>query len=188
MKFESHLGDLSRVLHGIEPADTAALLQAIREADRSFLVGSGRSGLVAQALAMRLAASGHEARLVGEASAPAYGSSDLLIVVSGSGRAPVPTLAAEAARASGGTVALLTATALAPLHRLAHVEVLLPPVLPATLTVEGDAVPATAQVMEPVRTLFTQACLIYVDSLVPALLQASGLTEDEMEERRPNLG
>jgi 6-phospho-3-hexuloisomerase len=66
----------------------AAALLANRSR-RWYASGQGRSGLVAQMAAMRLMHVGFDAHVVGEATAPAIGSRDGLLVVSGSGETPV---------------------------------------------------------------------------------------------------
>jgi len=70
---------------------------------RIFVVGAGRSGLVARAFAMRLMHLGFSVHVVGETTTPRMDPGDLLIVISGSGETLYPaTIAGEAKKIGGG--------------------------------------------------------------------------------------
>ena len=56
---------------------------------RWFCSGQGRSGLVAQMVAMRLMHTGFDAHAVGEPTSPSIGEGDGLVMISGSGETPV---------------------------------------------------------------------------------------------------
>ncbi|MFB2898267.1 hypothetical protein ACE1CI_35570 [Aerosakkonemataceae cyanobacterium BLCC-F50] len=79
------LAENQRVLETVECAAVANLTNAILQANRVFAAGEGRSGLTLQMAAMRLMHLGLEVHIVGEVSAPAIRSGDLLIACSGSG-------------------------------------------------------------------------------------------------------
>ena len=66
----------------------AAALLTDRER-RWFCSGQGRSGLVAQMVAMRLMHTGFDAHAVGEPTSPSIGEGDGLVMISGSGETPV---------------------------------------------------------------------------------------------------
>jgi len=76
---------------------------------RWFFSGQGRSGLVAQMVAMRFMHLGYEVHVVGEASAPSIRKGDGLLIVSGSGETPVSLAFARLAREEGATIAVVTA-------------------------------------------------------------------------------
>ena len=80
------LADLGRVIKAIDPEETRKLRRTILDAERVYLAGAGRSGLIARAFAMRLVQLNLRVHFVGEATTPAITSSDVLVVCSGSGR------------------------------------------------------------------------------------------------------
>ena len=103
-----------------------ALIAAIQQAKRIFLLGEGRSGLVGRMFAMRLMHLGHAAFVVGETTTPAIDSGDLLIAISGSGETGGVVLLAESARRAGARVATVTANAESRLSSLSDLIVLVP--------------------------------------------------------------
>lgn len=86
---------------------------------RWFTAGQGRSGLVAAMVAMRLMHVGHDAHLVGEATAPSVRAGDGLILFSRSGTTPITVSQAETANAEGATVMAVTEDAASPLAEAA---------------------------------------------------------------------
>ena len=73
------------VIAATDASAWARAAERIRAAPQVFTVGSGRSGLALQMVAMRLMHLGKDAHVVGEPSAPAIGGDDVLIAASGSG-------------------------------------------------------------------------------------------------------
>lgn len=61
------------------------MIEEIRNSDRIFVVGTGRSELVGKAFAMRLMHLGFNVHVVGEVTTPAIRDKDCLIAISGSG-------------------------------------------------------------------------------------------------------
>lgn len=190
-EFEPVLASLSRMLRAVDPSDTKRLVQDILAAPVVHLAGAGRSGLVVRAFAVRLTHLGLRAHVSGDATAPALREEELLVVCSGTGRAATPTLAAERALKEGGRLVVLTSAVMSPLARLAHHKILLHPVLPARR--EGGSqqpppgVPDPASVMQPVRTLFEQACMLYLDGVVTRLMESTGQKAEDLEARLHNL-
>lgn len=92
-----------------EPIESAA--RELDAAERVFVAGAGRSGFMANALAMRLVHLGSRVHVVGETTAPTMTSGDVLVAVSGSGSTPgTVRTAEEAARVGGRVVAVTTDT------------------------------------------------------------------------------
>ncbi|MEM2817946.1 MAG: SIS domain-containing protein, partial [Archaeoglobaceae archaeon] len=56
-----------------------SFIRFIEEAERIFVVGIGRSGLVAKAFAMRLMHLGYKAFVIGETTTPRIEAGDLLV-------------------------------------------------------------------------------------------------------------
>ena len=81
--------EISGVFQSVDPSQVAALVTELRLADRIFVTGAGRSGLVLKMAAMRLMHLGLTVHVVGEITAPAIRSGDLLLAASGSGTTAV---------------------------------------------------------------------------------------------------
>ena len=89
-----------------------------------FLVGRGRSGLVAQAFAMRLAQIGSKARFLGEPTVPPVEKGNLFIVVSGSGTNLVEET--KIAKEVGAKIIVVTSYKDSPLAVLADLILIIP--------------------------------------------------------------
>lgn len=102
------------------------LLSGLADAERVFLLGEGRSGLVGRMFAMRLMHLGKQAYVVGETITPAIGRGDLLIAISGSGETGAVVMMADGAKRAGAQVAAITANPESRLARLADSIVTIP--------------------------------------------------------------
>ncbi|MCM6761240.1 SIS domain-containing protein [Rathayibacter sp. ZW T2_19] len=146
--------------------------RALLDTPRRWLFsGQGRSGLVAQMAAMRFMHLGLDARMVGEPTAPPIREGDGLVVVSSSGTTPVSLSYARIARAQGAVVAVVTARPKSPLAALA--DVVLPVPSPATEQFAGS--------------LFEQASLILLDSLILGAVDRNDEVLEAMQGRHTNL-
>lgn len=148
-------------------------------ARRVFLLGAGRSGLALRMTAMRLMHLGLTAHVVGDATAPAIESGDLLLVASGSGTTPGIVHAAETASEVGASVVAITADAASALALASTVAV----VVPAARKLDRDSA-ASAQYA---GSLFEQSVVVVGDALFHAMWKASGLSADDLWPRHSNL-
>ncbi|HAW11119.1 MAG TPA: hypothetical protein DCX12_08675, partial [Chloroflexi bacterium] len=119
--------EVSRALGLVEVAEVEQLGATLeRPQGRRFFTGQGRSGFVARMAAMRLMQLGGRAHVVGEATTPAFGEQDVLVVISASGATPTSLLHAQQAHAIGGTVCCLTTDRTSPIALLFKPCVILP--------------------------------------------------------------
>ncbi len=79
------LDKISSVLGATNDEYYQHLTDMLDSANRIFVSGAGRSGLVGRFFAMRLVHSGYDTSMVGEVVTPSIRKGDLLIVISGSG-------------------------------------------------------------------------------------------------------
>jgi len=77
--------NLSEIIDRLDREAIKSMIQKIMEGERIFLMGAGRSGLVAKAFAMRLMHLGFSVYVVGETTTPAVRPEDVVIAISGSG-------------------------------------------------------------------------------------------------------
>jgi 6-phospho-3-hexuloisomerase len=178
--------DVGRVIKAVDPEDTKKLRRSILEADRIYLAGAGRSGLIARTFAMRLVQLSLKVHFVGEVTTPAITSSDLLVVCSGSGRTGSMLGVASRAVSAGARIVLVTSAVIAPLSQLAHVRVLLPPLIPVTSPAPTpESTPES--ILQPMRTLFEQSLFLYLDHVVLELMDDLDASVAEMQKRHSNL-
>ena len=83
-------------------------IEAVDTHERIFVYGTGRSGLMLKALAMRLMQMGYQSYVVGETTTPSVGKGDLLIVASASGETQSVCSAADDGAKQGTDVLVIT--------------------------------------------------------------------------------
>ncbi|MEM1773328.1 MAG: 6-phospho-3-hexuloisomerase [Desulfurococcaceae archaeon] len=165
------------------------LLNARKEGRRIFVIGAGRSGLVAKAFAMRLMHMDFDVYVVGETIMPPIRKSDVLLAISGSGRTKTVVSVAEAAKSIGAKIIALTTYPDSPLAKLADVVVRIPG--RTKLALEEDylirQVRGHHEPLAPLGTLFEVTTLVFLDGVVVELMNKLGITEEEMKERHANI-
>lgn len=166
-----------------------ALIVAKKEGRRIFVVGAGRSGLVAKAFAMRLMHMGFDVYVVGETIMPPIRKGDLLLAVSGSGLTKAVVAVAEAAKSVGARVIALTTYPDSPLGKVADIVVRIPG--RTKLAIEEDylirQIRGYHEPLAPLGTLFEVTTMIFLDGVVAELMSTLGITEEEMKERHTNV-
>jgi 6-phospho-3-hexuloisomerase len=179
--FEQILGELRDVLSTTDPDEEDSFVRQLLDAERIFVCGLGRSGLMMRAFAMRLMQLGLVSFVVGETTTPSIQQGDLLVVGSGSGETSTPVSMARLAKKTGATVTAITGHRDSSLAQLADLVILIPT---RTVKVDGTATIATCQ---PLGTLAEQSLLVYLDSVVARLWSIIGETSEELSRRHANL-
>ena len=173
------VGELTAVMEQVDPREGEALCAAILSARRVFVAGAGRSGMAARGFAMRLMHLGRTAYVCGETTTPGIGAGDLLVVVSGSGETASLAAAARKARAQGAALALVTVRPESTVGGLAEHILRVPAPTP-----KADS---AFRSIQPMGSLFEQACFLLLDALVLELMDRLGETEATMFARHANL-
>jgi len=99
------------IANSISDDDVEKFITVLLDAKRVYVIGAGRSGLVAKAFAMRLMHLGLHAYVVGETITPALNKGDVMVIFSGSGRTKTVADLAETAKDIGGKICLITSNA-----------------------------------------------------------------------------
>ncbi|MFC9355373.1 6-phospho-3-hexuloisomerase [Rhodococcus sp. NPDC057014] len=174
------LDENARLLNSVaaEQWDRAGAL--ITSARAVFVIGNGRSGLAVQMAAMRLMHLGLRVHVAGEVTAPAVGSGDVLIAVSGSGTTASVIGAADTARKVGAAVVAVTIAAESPLAQRADETLVLP-----AADKQDHSAAITAQYA---GSLFEQSVLLAFDALFQALWNNADQTAERLWERHANIG
>jgi len=169
------LQDLQRILDAVSAEKTQEFLKAIETAQRVFMYGVGRSGLVARMFGMRLVHLGRDATIVGDTTTPAIRGGDLLVICSRTGQSPVLHHAVDLAHKEGAQVLAVVGMPETPLAADADLVLRLP----------LDS--ARGQPSQPMGSLFEQALHLYLDTVVLALMTELRRTAEDMERIHSNL-
>jgi 6-phospho 3-hexuloisomerase len=166
------------VLDRVDPQALDDFVNALTQARRVFVYGTGRSGLVARAFGVRLAHLGYTTYVIGETITAPVHAKDLVVLVSGSGETYPVVMTAEIARDIGAKVCVLTAR---PASRLAqHADVL----LRLDADVEDEAKRAR---LAPLGTIFEVSAWLLLDGVVGDLMNRRNQTEEMMRQRHATL-
>lgn len=172
--------EIGDVLKRVDENSVEKLLDAALAAEKIYLAGQGRSGLMARAFAMRLMHLGLTSFVPGETVTPAFMKNDLMIACSGSGETKITLHLAESARECGGKLAVVTANSASSLAKIADITVILP------CGDFGQKKQWTRSIQFG-RALFEQSALILFDAMILRLAARLGKSADDLLLRHTNL-
>lgn len=164
--------EISDVLGNVDEAEFAAFTAAISNAERVFVAGEGRSGLMGKAFAMRLMHAGYNAFAVGETITPSIGAADVFVAISGSGATETVRLYASQAHKCGAAIALITTNRNAAIATYSSLTL----VIPAATKLRLEDEPRTIQ---PLGNQFDQCVHVLLDAAVIQLLNTSSSSNDQ---------
>lgn len=165
------------ILHEISDDDIENVKKLFLDAERIFVYGAGRSGLVAKAFAIRLVHLGFQTFVIGETITAPVRKGDLVVIVSGSGETIPSKMTAEIARNIGAKLVSITANKESPVAQFADISI----VLNATCQ-ENER-----SELAPLGTLFEASAWLLLDSIVAELMHAKNETEESMRKRHATL-
>lgn len=180
---------VENVADSLDKKQVNALINSLEKANKVFVYGAGRSGLVARAFAMRLMHLGINVFVIGETVTPAIEEGDLLITISGSGETTSVVSAAKIARNAKAKVALITSYPDSSTGKLADCIVM----VKGRTKLLGDKDFLMRQIkgehysLAPLGTLFEISVLIFMDSLVAELMARLKKSEDYMRMRHATI-
>ncbi len=178
MHQEVILNKLSSVLKDTDDNFTERVISAIDSAERIFIIGAGRSGLVARFFVMRLMHCGYKVYMVGEIVTPSLKNGDLLIVISGSGSTETLLPLAKKAKTLGAPVVLITMKSKSTIGDVADM------VLPmGNLNSSSFDAPESM----PMGTVFELSTLVFLESVVAEVVKLKGLDENSLRALHANL-
>ncbi len=179
------------IANTISDEDAEKFIRELLNAKRVYVVGAGRSGLVAKAFAMRLMHLGLHAYVVGETITPALKKGDVMVIFSGSGRTKTVADLAETARDIGGRICLITSNADSRIGRIADCIVI--------IEHHRDAVADDAAEFEirqmmgdhksfaPLGTLFETASMVFADAVISRMMEITQVDESALKNRHTNI-
>jgi len=169
----------------LDPKNIDEMTEMLQSSKNVFLMGLGRSGLVARAFAMRLMHLGISVYVVGETTTPALTSKDCLLAISGSGETFSIISAAEIAHKRGAKIIAVTSYVDSTLGEMADVIVHIKgrTKIDAEQNYTIRQINGKHQSLSPMGTLFEVTSLIFLDGLIAQLMVEMGKTEEDMKAR-----
>lgn len=153
-------------------------IEAVQSHKRIFVYGTGRSGLMLKALAMRLMQIGCQSYVIGETTTPSVGKGDLLVVASASGETQSVCSAADDGAKQGADVLVITGSQESTLSRnhtpLIRIE-------SANKFTESKAS------IQPLGSLFEQMLLLVFDAVILKMSTLSEDTNQKMAQRHASI-
>ncbi len=103
------IDSISKAMNGVQWEFLVGLADELETAQRTFVFGAGRSGLVARSFGMRLMHAGLPIFIPGETITTAAAAGDLVVAISCTGTTGVTCYIVERAKSLGAKVIFLTA-------------------------------------------------------------------------------
>lgn len=174
--------DAIKMLVGrIDVAASENLLDMIMQAERVFITGQGRSGLIAQCLATRLAQLDFNVHIPGHATCQRIDEPDLLLAISCSGTTRTTIEYMKVSKQVNAKVAVLTAIEKSVMIKLADQAIII-------RSTDDDIENNCKYNVGPKNnTIFEEAALLYADALTFALIGRKGVSRDIISQRHTNL-
>ncbi len=183
------LAGIGGVIQSIDEAEIGRMIDvimAVRD-DKILLLGTGRSGFVGRAFALRLMHLGFNVYVSGETITPALTADDRVLVISGSGTTTTVVAQAEVAKSVGSRVVAVTSHLDSPLGRVADDVVLVKgrTKIDQITDYEGRQISGVYD-NAPLGTMFELSVMVFLDSVIAALMQRLGIHEIDLRARHAN--
>lgn len=170
---------------------------------RLFVAGTGRTGLMAKAFAMRLYHLGFDVVILGETIVPSATKRDCVIAISGSGKTDFTVDTASIAKRIGTRVIVLSSNPQSPLAKLSDILVVVKGRTKdadiqdkaeasngsKTETIKWDARQLTGihAPLSPLGSLFELTLMMFLEGVIATLIERLNLTEEEIKSRHANI-
>ena len=179
----------------LDKVQISAFFQRMLAAERVYVAGAGRSGLIARAFAMRLLHLGFDVYVVGETVTPALKPGDTMVVFSGSGETHSMATFCSTVKDLGGFICLITASPDSTISKVADCVVNLGDLTGYyrgdTSTFEERQMTgqyrSVATAFAPLGTLFETLALVFSDAVISALMEAKKEGALELKGRLTNM-
>ena len=185
---ENYLKGLKEALAAVSGEKTDKIANDIIAAERIFVFGAGRSGLVGKAFAMRLMHLGKEVFFIGETITPAVLPGDVVFLISGSGNTSSVVNILKAARQKNIKTLGITSCQEGILYKEGNNVAC---INSDSCSAAGDYI--TMQILgvhrkvAPLGTTFESSALVYLDSLIVLLMAKLDKNEDDLKARHANI-
>ena len=161
------LKELDLCLKKIDEHQLIELETKIRQSNRIFVAGAGRSLLMIRAFAMRLMHMGYTAFVVGETTTPAIEPGDVLIIASGSGNTSTLVVMAEKCKQIGADLVLITTNINSKIGKLSDLIIPINAISTKTEEPQNLSVQLGSNTFEQTVLLMMDALVIDISSKIP---------------------
>ena len=179
------LNNVSRITQSVSQEDINKMTKMILSVDNVFIMGLGRSGLVAKAFGMRLMHLGLNVYIVGETITPAITDKDCLIAISGSGETSYIISTTAIAKSIGAKIIAITSYTESSLAKQSDLIVQ----LQGRTKIDDEPnyirrqISGQHQTLSPMGTIFEISALIFLDSTIAQMMHDLGKTEEDLKAR-----
>jgi 3-hexulose-6-phosphate synthase/6-phospho-3-hexuloisomerase len=176
------ISEISSVMEEIDENIVEEVISEILKANKIFIVGAGRSGLVGKAFAMRLMQIGFRVYVVGETITPSMEEGDLLIAISNSGETKSVCLASQIAMTIKGNIVGITSNKNSRLAKKATKSIIIDTkhrTDPTRFVQKGfhNEVPSFA----PLGTLFEVSTFLFFEGLIGSIMERTNRREEDLK-------
>lgn len=182
---------INAIADHISDDEVSHFIKELLDAKRIYVMGAGRSGLVAKVFAMRLMHLGMISYVVGETITPALQTGDLIVVLSGSGKTRTIVEIVQTAKEIGGRISLVTSNPDSPIGKISN----------SIVIIENyrDNIPDESKEYDtrqmlgehksfaPLGTLFETAAMTFCDAVISRLMEITQTDESELKGRHANI-
>ena len=172
------LNEIEKTATNVDENKYQQIFQLIKNSDRIFVTGEGRSGLIGKMFAMRLKHLGFKTYVVGETITPALTADDLLVIASGSGETKKVIVDAKTAQKTDSKILLFSASKKSTLSEMASQKIIF------SLNHSNQNQLYSEQFG---GSLFEQSLLIFLDSLVSYFQKQLQINNEDMSKIHTNL-
>jgi len=165
------------ILDEVTKKDIDKIIASFFEANRIFVYGAGRSGLVSKAFAIRLVHLGFQTFVIGETIGAPVKKGDLVFIVTGTGETIPAVMTAEIARNIGAKLVVVTEEKNSRITKFADIAIVL----------SAKCKDEERKQLAPLGTLFEASAWILLDSIISELMKSKGETEASMRSRHATL-
>ncbi|MDI6724860.1 MAG: 6-phospho-3-hexuloisomerase [Methanobacterium sp.] len=179
------IDNIEQVSSEIDSESIMKMLDMLIEAKNVFIIGLGRSGLVARAFAMRLMHLGISVYVVGETITPAIYEDDCLLAISGSGETSFIISTAKTSKNRNAKIIAVTSYEDSTLGKLSDLVIHVKG--RTKIDSEKDYIKRQIngrhQPLAPLGTLFEITTLVFLEGVIAELMHKMGKTEDDLKAR-----
>jgi 6-phospho-3-hexuloisomerase len=183
------LNGVGSVIQSIEDVEIERMIDFIVDHIdyKILLLGTGRSGFVGRAFALRLMHLGFNVYVSGETITPALNPEDLVLAISGSGTTTTVVAQAEVAKSVGSKVVAITSYNDSPLANMAN-EIIM---VKGRTKIDHDFDYERRQIAgeydnAPLGTMFELSVMVLLDSMIADLMHRLGASEIDLRKRHAN--
>lgn len=168
---------ITDILSDVNEETISKIIEEFFKANRIFVYGAGRSGLVARAFAIRLVHLGLQTFVIGETIGAPVKKDDLVFIVTGSGETIPAVMTAEIAHNIGAQLVVVTSRAKSRIVQFADIPIILC----------ADCRETERKYLAPLGTLFEASAWLLLDGIIAGLMDQTGETEKSMQARHATL-